>query len=515
MAPPKRFPLSPPAPGLILLLLPAMIALAVRVYRLDLPVLTADEAFSWRLIHYPASQLCQRTAADVHPPAFYLLLQALVSLWGDTPGALRGFAVFWGMAAIPLLYLLCRESASLRDNRADGPSNRAGGGALFAAFLMATHLAQVAPSRTARMYSLGVFLTCLTGWLLLRSLRVRKGSEWWWSAYGLAVAVFCYVHYYAFFTILAQIAFVAALLLCRAWRHSWQDALAPASGFAFAGTLTLILYLPWFPSLWAQTQEVHQGFWISALTPEAALEAFCNWSAGMSCPGRGEIDGWLTFLAAAILWMAVRGGWPAWFFLLQVALPWVLSVSLSVFSGRSVFVERYLVFAQVALLGFWGVAWSRLPGTVARLVLGGFVAAPCLYGLATTLHQLPDKPPAIQEAAEYLHVSSQPGDVVFVDHPAEFNRLLYYTTRFGECPPSIRCVVNPFQPAGHVTHIAALRPEDTVWLDGETSIDSLRCWKAYESVPSYIPLPNMKPASTHVFHGGGSEYNLLLFVREK
>jgi mannosyltransferase len=216
----------------------------------------------------------QRTALDVHPPLGYLVLHAWTSLCGTSPGPLRGCSAFCGLLAIPLFYLLCLEAIAAANGRLEAPARSVHGGALFAAALMAVHLAHVTPSRNARMYSLGVFLTCLTGWLLLRALRARRQQELWWSACGLAVAAFCYTHYYAFFTVLAQTAFTAAFLLHRGWRCSWREARAPAAGFAFAGAVALLLYSPWFSVLWAQIREVRRDYWTPPLTLQGVREVF-------------------------------------------------------------------------------------------------------------------------------------------------------------------------------------------------------------------------------------------------
>jgi mannosyltransferase len=498
--------------------LPALLSIAVgagflRCWRLSFPFLSGDEGFTWALIRFPPSEIMQRTALDVHPPLGYLVLHAWTSLWGTSPGALRGCSAFWGLLAIPLLYLLCLEAVAVSNARVEAPPRNARSSAVFAAALMAVHLTQVAQSRNARMYSIGVFLTCLSAWLLLRALRARRQQELWWSAYGLVVAAFCYTHYYAFFTVLAQTAFAAAFLLHRGWRHSWREALAPAAGFAFAGAIALLLYTPWFSVLWAQIREVRRDYWTPSLTLQGVRNVFFSWSAGMPNPQLWEFRVWLAFLAAVGLWLAVRGGWPAWFFLLQAALPWAASLGLSVSSGRSIFIERYLVFAHVGLLGLWGLAWSRLPGLPERLILGGLVLLPCLYGLATALEKVPDAPPAIQEAGEYLHDHARPDDVLVGNHASLF-QLLCYASRSGGPLPRLYSRVDPFHPNTQMDYTPALRPDEMAWPDGETAADPpARCWTT--SGGSQPPFPKMKLLSERTFQGGGgSQYHLYLFVRE-
>src|SRR5437660_338218 len=120
-----------------LLLLVLSLALLLRCFQLSTTVLATQEAFSWRLTSYPAAQ------------------------------AMRS----------------------------------CGGGAVLCALHLAIHDSQVSPSRCARMYSPGAFMRLLTASLLLRARRATRGREVWWLAYAIAVAAFCYTHYFAFFTI--------------------------------------------------------------------------------------------------------------------------------------------------------------------------------------------------------------------------------------------------------------------------------------------------------------------------
>src|SRR5438874_2453036 len=82
---------------LVPLILVLFLALLLRHFELGTTVLAVQEAFSWRLTSYPSAEVVQRTAADVHPPLYYLLLKAWVLLCGDSPGALRSFSVVFGI----------------------------------------------------------------------------------------------------------------------------------------------------------------------------------------------------------------------------------------------------------------------------------------------------------------------------------------------------------------------------------------------------------------------------------
>jgi len=142
----------------------ALAGFAARAWRLALPGLTSDEAFSWRLTRYPAGEMLHRAALDVHPPLYYLTLKAWLIALGEAPAVLRGFSVLMGVVAIVLVFLLVQEAARLED----GEGRPA---ALLAAALLALHATQVLQSRNARMYALGTVLSVLSAWLVLRARR--------------------------------------------------------------------------------------------------------------------------------------------------------------------------------------------------------------------------------------------------------------------------------------------------------------------------------------------------------
>jgi mannosyltransferase len=494
-------------------LLLAALALAVRAYRLGLPDLSGDESFSCRLASHPAADLVRGTAADVHPPLYYLVLRAWAALGWHSPAWLRGLSVFWGVLTVPLLYLLCLEACTGAGGRRPSPAAR--GGAVFAAALLAVHLAQVTPSRTARMYSQGVFLAVFSAWLLLRALRCRHSGELWWSAYGLSVAAFCYTHYYAFFTVFAQALFVAGHLLVRACRHGWRTTWPPAAGFLFAAALAFILYTPWLPILSAQVRAVRGHYWIPAPTLQSVEAAFFSWAAGAEWAGKLEARFLLLLLVGLTAWrLACRDG-AALFFLLLAGVPWGLSLGFSWAADRPIFVARYLAFAQVALLAFWGVIWCRMPGAASRSLLAVVAGLPAISGLEAAAEGLPKSPPAIAEAAAFLVEQARPGDVVLLPAPSSVHRLFCYAGPAGAAGLALRCRVSPFSQDDHITHVAALRAEEAVWDGEEVARTVPRLWRASDSAGSAsAPPPGMRLVLERTFRGGGgTAYSLALYER--
>jgi hypothetical protein len=455
-----------PAAGTASVLL-SILALAclLRCDRLALPPLSTDESFSWRLTTYSPGELVRHLPEDAHPPLYYLALKGWTACFGDSPLALRGLSIVFALASLVVLYALCREAAPRLPSAAN-PSFTSRSTALLSVLLLAVHLDPgYEPSRIARMYSQGIFLAGLTAWLLLRALRCSHGGLGWWLGYGLAVAAFCYTHYYAFFTIAAQTLFVAGDLAVRVFRCSAASIRPSLTGFFLACCFAFLLYIPWLPVWWKQTHDVWQNFWIPPVTMDHTTDVFFRWSSGLPYYHPMEFRCWACFLLASIIWMIGRADRGGMFLLIQAGLPWALSVAFSLWSGRPIFDERYLLFAQFFLFAFWGIICDRLPGLVSRLGLGCFLCALSLFNLTTVRQQWPTRPPALSAAATFLRDHYQDGDMVLTGSPAALNRLRYYAAQAGMSTLQVRCTLNPFLPPGHVVHLASLQAEDVLWPD--------------------------------------------------
>jgi hypothetical protein len=477
---------------------------AVRLWRLALPGLTSDEAFSWRLAGYPVGEIVRRTAEDVHSPLFYLLLKPWLALAGDSPVALRGLSVLLALAAVALVFRLVVE--------AGGPRPHAGG--LVAAALVALHPLQVQQGRNARMYALGVLLAALTALLLLRALRADPGTDapsgaWrWWAAYGLAAGVFIYAHYYALFTLAAQGAGAAVL----AWGARREPGRSPGhtfatalKGLALSAGVALLVLAPWLPAFVGQARRVQEEYWIPAASAAGLGGAFVYWLTGLT-PGLVSIAAAVA-LAALLAWGGFRAGRVAGFFALQALLPWLLALLVS-WLGRPLFLERFTVIAHVGLAALIGVAWQRLERAfriVAAAVAGGCVTA----GLWTFLRGLPDRPPAVTQVVRHLRRLQEPGDVVVVDSPRALNKLLFYARQDGLDGMPARALPG-VAGGGHYTHHASLLAGELVQ-QVEEAARGPRVWRASERPdPVPPPPPGWTMHFARVFEGGEGSRTLLV-----
>jgi len=171
---------------------------------------------------------------------YSVLARASMILLGEQPWVLRLPALLFGVASVPALYFFARLVTKRRE-------------ALLASALMAVSYHHVWFSQNARGYTAMLFWTLLATYFFVRG---AQGSGWGaWTGYGLAMALGMYTH--------LTVGFVAAghglvyLWLMgdqrRELRRWPRNSLRPLAGFAFAGLVTLALYAPLLPQLFAKT----------------------------------------------------------------------------------------------------------------------------------------------------------------------------------------------------------------------------------------------------------------------
>lgn len=468
------------------LLVPLIVAAFLRFHRIGLPVLTSDEAFSWRLIRYPLPGMLRRLALDVHPPLYYFALDAWAVVCGDSPAAIRALSALLGVLAVAMGYAVCLEALRFG---ADAASPRARMGALLVAAVMAIQTAPVGHGRNARMYALAILLGAVTCWSLLRAMRAGESRRRFWVAYALSVAAFCATHYYALFTVAAQALFVfvasrsPATPLASPAPDAVRRRMVMALGFAAA------LYVPWVPVMLRQVEQVRQAYWIPAPSPSTLGWSIVQWAAGTELRFGLPLP-WLLIVGALIAWAWLRGGAGARFLLVQALLPWVLGLAISLLGGRPIVLERYMAFGQFFLVCAWGVAWARTSSAVARMVGAVALVGLCAAGLATTwTARYPDRPPAFWYAARYLKRQSAPGDLVLVRSPRALNKLRAYGQLVDAVRLDVRYIAAPAAGDDHFSHLPSLDEGDVLPSDPFLDHTPRTIWRVEDVRTAPEPAP--------------------------
>jgi hypothetical protein len=181
-------------------------------------------------VRQPLGQILTRFPSDNDHPLYSVLAHVSIAALGEHPWTLRLPAMIFGIACVPMLFVLGRTVAS----RLEG---------LMAALVLAVSYHQVWFSQNARAYTMMLFLVLLGTHLLVTGL--KDGRRAAFAGFGVAAALAAYAHLTMVTVAVADGAVVASFLLARRrGRIVLQDWLGPALGFVLAAGLTLALYAP-------------------------------------------------------------------------------------------------------------------------------------------------------------------------------------------------------------------------------------------------------------------------------
>ncbi|MFC2037635.1 glycosyltransferase family 39 protein, partial [Chloroflexota bacterium] len=349
---------------IVLLLLITLLALGLRLYRLDAQSLWYDEGFSAYLARMNPAEITDRTAADIQPPLYYYLLHGWIKLLGDEERALRSLSLLCGVLVVPLMYAVAWQ---LFHTRLAG---------LLAALLIAVAPLHVWYSQETRMYTLFTLLCLLSSYLLLVviPLVIQKGKKWkilvLWTVYTLVNIAALYTHYFAVFVMAFQ-----ALYLLLVWAGRGLRPARLILGGVFSVLFTFLAFLPWLPHL-ATRYGTDASFWPGQLKVfEALLDIAISFVGGESvlepvgivlATGYGVV---FIFCFLALLLHGLRvtshesrnSPYPLGFLLLYLLVPPALILALS--STAPKFNARYVMVSHPAVLlivaGGLAALWQR------------------------------------------------------------------------------------------------------------------------------------------------------------
>lgn len=314
----KRFSLTPSGKSLlwlVLVILVLLLAAGLRFHQIDAQSLWNDEGTTVAMTGRTIAQIITNTAADIHPPGYYLLLTGWTRLVGTGELALRIPSAFAGVLTVALGIALGRRLFG-RD------------AGLFAGLLLAANTFALYYAQEARMYALLGLLASLSMWLLvvwlgtfktstthqngrysdlpphnafplrtLQPLRFKKNNLLIMLA--LVNAAGLYTHYAYPFTMIAQgIIFVFWWIPRRTIR--------PLIAYIVVNLMTLALFAPWTGAAIRQVTT-----WPNSGGPTDPALALRTLTLGITAQaGVGWIVLLAVLIAAAALWMLRR--YPLW-----------------------------------------------------------------------------------------------------------------------------------------------------------------------------------------------------------
>jgi len=209
-----------------------LLALALRVFRLDAQSIWYDEGLSIQLAAQDPTQAIELSATTDHPPLHTLFLGGWMRVAGESDYVVRYLSVLCGVLVVALTYALGKRY-----------DERAG---LVAAGLMAIAPLAVYYSQETRGYML---LTALILVAAIAALHLLNGDrrKRIWFAYISSMVLALYTHYFAAFAWVAiNVGYVVLTLggLRRPPRALWY--------WLLAQFIILACFLPWIPNALAQ-----------------------------------------------------------------------------------------------------------------------------------------------------------------------------------------------------------------------------------------------------------------------
>ena len=432
-----------------------LMALGLRLYRLDTQSLWNDEGTSVVLAQRDLPTITRNAANDIHPPLYYYLLHFWVKIAGTSEFAVRFFSAASGVALVSATYALGKRPCTTGCKRpctmgCERPYGR--GIPVLAALFAAVSPFQVYYSQETRMYVLSALLSLLSMLAFQRFLshlsRRATGGTLLLAAGGhvLAGILAVYSHYFAFSVLLAEnVGFLIWLMLDYRTRHPGLREIGRTVAYWAAAQAAIALcYVPWLVLSWPSLRN-----WPAISQPLSLGELLLNvsqvFSVGLTVEG-----GLRTRLAALALSLLLlpglllrppadkgqnRSPGPAfrtWLMALYLLVPVLVMYLLSL--QRPMYRPKLLILATPAyyLLQARGVCvLARLGGSrVWRAIAVGILALIVCAASARSLVNLYQDERYFRDdyrgIIEYIGETYGPKDAILISAPSQVETVNYY-----------------------------------------------------------------------------------------
>ncbi|HVV59057.1 MAG TPA: glycosyltransferase family 39 protein [Gaiellaceae bacterium] len=399
------------------------ISLAVRTRELGAGF-WIDEGISVGIAHHHLSSIPHLLRQDGSPPLYYLLLGVWIRLFGDGVQATHVLSLLCALACIPLAYVVGRRAF----DRLTGWCC-----AILAAFNpFLTYYGQ-----ETRMYALVALLSLVA--VLAYVEGVLRGKRRWLPVLSLALAAMVYSHNWSLFFCVGLAAATAI-----AARDRFRELL-------YAGAGTLLLYLPWIPTILFQAK--HTGApWATSPSVHDLIVA-----PGTVLPDDGALAAFV-LVGCAALWRTLRHRHDderrtivtlALASVVAICIAWVLSFATPEWTAR----YFASLVAPLLLIAGRGLVRADRLGVLALAVIVFFWIGP----------QKDNKENARQIAAQ-IAPALHPGELVVSTQPEQVPVFRYYLGAGYRFATPIGPVPDPriFDWRDAVTRLRAAQPKPTL-----------------------------------------------------
>ena len=290
-----------------------------------------DESYSAYLMRFDFGKIWEFTSLDVHPPLYYFLLKVWAHLFGHEVATLRVMSALIGALAILFIYLWVKYKYGAV-------------AAIVSSFMVAISPIFVRYGQEMRMYTLVMLIIFAATYVL--QLAVDNKKKRWWIIYAILVAAGMWTHYFCAFAWVAHLVYLAIIYKKKLFQKK----------IVLTYILAVALFIPWMPSLWAQTKSVQQSFWIG----DTSVESLASYATETLVYNRAsETKGWLLvlFLVASIVIVSllIRYRKKLSMLITLAVVPIIVLVLLSMPPLEPMFVSRYVLYSMVAIYIIEGI----------------------------------------------------------------------------------------------------------------------------------------------------------------
>jgi mannosyltransferase len=416
-----------------------LLALALRLYRLDAQSLWNDEGTSVALAQRNLATITRQAAADIHPPLYYYMLHAWIRLTGSSEFGVRLLSALCGALLAAGVFLFARRCVSTA-------------AALLASLFTALSPFHVYYSQETRMYILAALLSMLSmlafvRWLEASQVRSRRTLALTVTCYVVTSVLAVYSHYYVFTVILAQnIALAAWMLwvLIRREQH-WRELRPQILTWLAMQGLIALCYAPWlylsrsslqnWPAVSAPTSlgrlmlDISQVFALGVAIKQTARTQL----VGLLCAALVLLGLWRSHESTSAP-RSTRGSMLACALYLSVPIlsMYLLSQSRPMYKPKFLLLATppyYVLLANGMLnlgrwLGRW-VRWRWAPA-IATIVLAGAMTASSGLALNTLYHDETVFRDDYRGIVQYIEATASAQDAILINAPSQIETVSYY-----------------------------------------------------------------------------------------
>lgn len=227
-----------------------------------------DEHFSFYLVKMPLSSMITAGIDDVHPLLYYFILKAFVKIAAllnitnlEVPGVIASLTPFY--------LLLVLSYTKIKDN-----FGLLSAGIFSLCIVSMPQLLRY--SIEVRMYGWALLFLTMS-YIYIYEIN-KENSLKKWGILTILSIMSCHTHYFAavtsfslYFVFLAYILYKKRELL-----KNWL----------LSGTIIVLAYIPWVPSLLYQIHKVHKSYWIDPISIDTIISYFYY----VFSPSKGYID---------------------------------------------------------------------------------------------------------------------------------------------------------------------------------------------------------------------------------